>query len=142
MSRRAGFALFDFLLVAFIVAVTTATVIPQCLESLERSRLARQDANRRLLAAEIQLYCVQHEGAYPSLQDGNLPQLLSPTKADGTVDVEQGHYGPYFHAALPLNPVTGSQTVTSSADGSERTGGGWLYDAGTGRVWPDQPTVE
>jgi len=135
-NRRNAFTLIEVLIVVVIMAVLAATIIPQFASSTEDAKKSQQDFNLHTLRSQIELYRVQHSGVYPKI-DNNLEQLTSKTKSDGTVDATNGTLGPYILDKLPANAFTNANTVSASTTGTEKTGGGWLYDAATGRVWAD-----
>ena len=139
-TRRNAFTLIEVLIVVVIMAVLAATIIPQFASSTEDAKKSQQDFNLHTLRSQIELYRVQHSGVYPAITN-NIQQLVSKTKVDGTIDAVNGTLGPYILEKLPANAFTNSATVSASTTGTERTGGGWLYDAATGRVWADGPAV-
>jgi len=142
-SRR-GFTLIEVLIVVVIMAVLAATIIPQFAASTQDAKDSQRDFNLHTLKSQIELYKVQHLGAYPTVQTvggvSTLPQLTGKSKEDGTLDAS-GAFGPYILGELPSNPYTGSNSVSASTDGATTTGGGWLYDVNTGMVWADGPVV-
>jgi len=138
-NRHQGFTLIEVLIVVVIMAVLAATIIPQFSTSTEDAKLNQQEFNVHTLRSQIQLYKIQHGGKYPTIQDNGLPELVSKTDVDGTINNTSGEYGPYILEELPRNPFTNSNTVSASTTGNEATGGGWLYDVNTGMIWPDKP---
>ena len=138
--RRNAFTLIEVLIVVVIMAVLAATIIPQFASSTEDAKKSQQDFNLHALRSQIELYKVHHSGTYPKIANA-LEQLTKKTKADGTVDAVNGTLGPYILDKLPSNPFTNAASVTASTTGTEKTGGGWLYDAATGRIWADSPAV-
>jgi len=137
-NQRKGFTLVEILIVVVIMAVLAATIIPQFSTSSDDAKVSQRDFNRQALMQQIQLYKLHHGGDYPTITAASLPQLVNKTDEDGTIDNTNGEYGPYL-VEMPINPSTNSATVTASTDGTNHSGGGWLYDAATGRVWADQP---
>jgi prepilin-type N-terminal cleavage/methylation domain-containing protein len=134
---RTGFTLIEVLIVVVIMAILAATIIPQFSTSTEDAKASQLEFNLHTLQSQIQLYQIQHNGAYPTIQTSDLPQLTSRTQANGTIDAA-GPLGPYIAGGeLPLNPLTNARTVAASTDGSTKTGGGWLYNATTGEIWAD-----
>jgi prepilin-type N-terminal cleavage/methylation domain-containing protein len=135
VKRQNAFTLIEVLIVVVIMAVLAATIIPQFSSSTQDAKDNQRDFNIHTLQSQIQLYKVQHGGTFPAITSNALPQLTSKTDDAGTIDTS-GEFGPYI-LEMPTNPYTNSTTVTASTDGSEATGGGWLYDAATGRIWAD-----
>ena len=138
--RRNAFTLIEILIVVVIMAVLAATIIPQFAASTEDAKRSQQDFNLHTIRSQIEIYKLQHAGTYPKIDNG-LEQLTKKTKIDGTIDAVNGTLGPYILEKLPANPFTNSATVSASTTGTERTGGGWLYEAATGRVWADGPAA-
>ena len=134
-NRRSAFTLIEVLIVVVIMAVLAATIIPQFSSSTQDAKDNQRDFNIHTLQSQIQLYKVQHGGSFPAITAAALPQLTSKTDDAGTIDAS-GEFGPYI-LEMPKNPYTNSASVSASTDGSETTGGGWLYDATTGKVWAD-----
>lgn len=138
-KRRRGFTLIEVLIVVVIMAVLAATIIPQFSSSTQDAQDSQVEFNRHMLQSQIQLYKAQHGGTLPAITN-NLEALVKKTDADGTVNTTSGKFGPYV-LEIPVNPNTSAASVSASTDGSEATGGGWLYDASTGKVWADSPAA-
>ena len=136
MKRHSGFTLIEVLIVVVIMAVLAATIIPQFADSTSDAKQSQLDFNIHAMRSQIELYKIQHGGSYPAITSNSLPGLVGKTDADGTLNAS-GAYGPYIADALPNNPDTDSNSVSASTDGSEQTGGGWLYNVSTGQVWAD-----
>jgi len=144
-SRRpSGFTLIEVLIVVVIMAVLAATVIPQFANSTSDAKDSSLKFNLHTLRAQIELYKVHHDGVPPEVDGatGTLTQLLSSTNLAGTVGTGANFpFGPYVLNELPRNPFTNSNAVREvtswppSASGS----GGWVYNAGTGQIAPDDP---
>ena len=132
---RRGFTLIEVLIVVTIMAILAATIIPQFTTSADEARNSQRDFNVHLLRSQVEVYRLQHTSTYPD----PLSLLTQKTDIDGTVNPTAA-FGPYIvGGALPLNPITGSNTVAASTTGTEALGGGWLYDKATGNIWPDSP---
>lgn len=133
-KKRSGFTLIEVLIVVVIMAVLAATIIPQFTTSTKDAEDSQIDFNLHTLRSQIELYKVQHQGSYPAITN-NLEALTVKTNADGTT-TGTPTIGPYL-VEVPVNGRTGSATVSASTTGTEKTGGGWLYDATTGKIWAD-----
>ena len=116
------------------MAVLAATILPQFGNSTEDAKNSQVEYNLHLLQAQIELYRAHHIGRYPAIT-GNLQALTVKTNLDGTT-TGTPNFGPYVLEIL-RNGRTGVATVSASTTGTEQTGGGWLYDATTGRIWAD-----
>ncbi len=146
-KSRAAFTLIEILIVVVIMAVLAATIIPQFSSSTNDAKVSTLKFNLFTLRSQMELYKLHHLGATP---DGtnNLAQFTSPTDVNGNIGTTPGPtfpYGPYCQNAIPVNPFTGSNTVTvfsgtgtPSASGS--TTAGWIYQPSTGMIWVDDPT--
>lgn len=133
-KRRRGFTLIEVLIVVTIMAVLAATIIPQFTSSADEARQSQLKFNVHTLQSQIHLYYLQHNSLYPN----PLTRLTVKTDLDGTANTA-GAYGPYIvGGVLPDNPITKTNSVSASVDGSVPTGGGWLYNVATGQIWADQ----
>lgn len=138
-AQRSGFTLIEVLIVVVIMAVLAATIIPQFSTSTKDAEDSQIEFNVHTLRSQIELYKVQHAGQYPAITS-NLLALTVKTNADGTT-TGTPTIGPYL-LEIPVNGRTGSATVTASTSGTEKTGGGWLYNSTTGKIWADSPVEE
>ncbi len=140
-KRSSGFTLIEIMIVVVILAVLAATIIPQFSTSVSDSKVSAMQTNLQSLRTQIQLYSLQHNGAFPTLTAGSIPQLLANTDVNGNTGTGTGFpYGPYIQTQIPVNPVDGNPTVTATAvfpPTAATSAGGWLYDAATGQVAPN-----
>lgn len=150
---QAGFTLVELLIVAIILSILAAIVVPQFSASTDDAKLAALDANLSNLRSSIELYYQQH-GHYPSsVGDGTnaantaaalTAQLTKYTSAAGAVSNTKDatfKFGPYIKkGVIPTEPVSGSSTleiVTAGTLGLTATAGdpgGWKYDNKTGQI--------
>lgn len=133
-QKNLGFTLIEVLIVVVIMSLLAATIIPQFTVSTEDAKQSQVDSSQHVLQSQIQLYRAQHLGRFPAIT-GNLQALTKKTNADGTT-TGTPNFGPYV-LEIPVNSITDSVTVTASTNGTTFTGGGWLYNAATGQIWPD-----
>lgn len=140
-KRGSGFTLIEIMIVVVILAVLAATIIPQFSTSVSDSKVSAMQTSLQSLRTQIQLYNLQHNGAYPALTSGSIPQLLGNTDVNGNVGTGASFpYGPYVQGQIPVNPIDGNSTVTATAvfpPTASTSAGGWLYDAATGQVAPN-----
>jgi general secretion pathway protein G len=139
-----GFTLVEVLIVAVVVAIMAATVLPQFTANNEDALEAalRQDLKR--LRTQIELYKFQHKGNYPGKgsihPDDFLNALLLSSDADGTTGpVKSKPLGPYFIGQLPPNPYTGGKKVRIADDVAAEVSDndpvqGWIYNPATGKI--------
>ena len=144
MNRR-GFSAVEIIAVLGIVAFLAVVLIPFLLRDSREEVKTLLDFNCRSIQSQVTLYRNQHLGDMPRIASDTLPQLTAATNVNGKVG-ECGPdfpYGPYFPQGLPENPCDRSRAVTAVwTAGAEPTGprgnlGGWLYDASTGKVYPN-----
>ncbi|MGD9722319.1 MAG: type II secretion system protein [Pirellulales bacterium] len=150
-TRRGGFTLIEVLIVVVIMAVLAATIIPQFSTSAKDARESNLKFNLQSLRTQLELYKLQHLGAYPT-GTNNLEQLTKATDAQGAVSTnglpDATHpFGPYVTGALPMQPFSNVNTVLldtgmagTTPTATAGNGGGWIYRASTGEVWIDHPT--
>ena len=135
--RRLGFTLIEVLIVAVMLAVLAAVVVPQFLNSNEDAKVTSAKFSLQTLRSQIQLYKSEH-GSWPG---DDLQELLMTTSGDGTTDSSDGPLtsGPYLES-IPVNPFTGSATVVEiendPATAADITAtDGWLYNKQVGQIW-------
>ena len=130
-----GFTLVELLIVAIILAILAAVVIPQFGESAQNTKISVVKASLHTVRSQLELYRMQHNTTYPLLATWS-NQMTKKTDADGTVNVA-GAYGPYL-LATPVNPMDNSSAIDAVQDGS----GGWAYDQSTGAFKADDGAAE
>jgi len=136
-NRHYGFTLVEVFIVAVMLAVLAATILPHFLSSNAEVEVSAK-YSQETLRSKIQLYQAHHNGQAPG---GDLTELLLTTYSAGTVDPSDGPlvHGPYIES-IPVNPFTGSTTVVeiannpaASSDVTESDG--WLYNPVEGHIW-------
>jgi general secretion pathway protein G len=146
-----GFTLIELLMVVIILGILAAVVIPQFSGSSDDAKVSALKSNLNSIRSAIELYQVQHGGAYPSAGDPNKidTQLTQYTNVSGvpkTTKDDTYKYGPYLKQGFPKNPfvqdptkasqiylakgITALGTVKANVTGSN--GEGWIYVPATG----------
>jgi general secretion pathway protein G len=136
----------DALIIVALVGVVTVAAVPALDAVSAGAKRAVLLQNLHAVRTQIDLYKLQHGGEPPLVYEGILPQLVEATDALGVPGRHDNRhpYGPYFLSGLPLNPVTGSATVTLTEDfppTAASGNGGWLYHQPTGQVAIDLPDM-
>jgi prepilin-type N-terminal cleavage/methylation domain-containing protein len=79
MKARNGFTLIELLLVVLILAILASIVIPRITASTADAKNAKDAANWSNLVAALELYAVNHDGAYPADQTAFNASILNST---------------------------------------------------------------
>ncbi|MEM7577650.1 MAG: prepilin-type N-terminal cleavage/methylation domain-containing protein [Planctomycetota bacterium] len=139
MYAKKGFTLVEILIVVVILGILAAIVIPQFTQASESARASSLKSQLQTIRSQLELYQVQHLGAYPDLETDWTQMTELTDKAGDTVamgaaaaDVE---FGPYLQKA-PQNPFTVvSSDATNVGDlTSVVATNGWAYDVNTGTI--------
>ncbi|MCP5178836.1 MAG: prepilin-type N-terminal cleavage/methylation domain-containing protein [Pseudomonadales bacterium] len=167
MTRKVqGFTLVELLVVAVVLAIFAAIVVPQFASTTDEAKVSALRSDLSGIRSAIDLYRQQH-GHWPgSKLSSGATCPSSGTAGTGAVNTQQAlddqltmftnaagqacsttdanfRYGPYVRAdALPANAVTGSSTVSMVSTGnlalsSTSTTGGWRYDYVIGKFIAD-----
>lgn len=143
---RTAFTLIEVLIVVVIMAILAAVIIPQFASSTSDAKRSALEFNMHTLRSQIELYRIHH-GSFPTIINGDLPQLYNATNAAGEIGTPGPDYpyGPYITGQLPVNPYNNSNKVVAVATPGQKPtavvagGAGWQYDATTGAIWPNNP---
>ncbi len=99
------------------------------------SRLSNLTTNLQSIRAQLELYKLHHNGAYPA---SIISGLTLKTDADGTLN-RSGQFGPYLHR-FPGNPFVEDEFEAIKTSGAPGTG--WFYDPETGEFRANTPGHE
>ena len=159
VRRQSGFTLVELLIVAIILAILAAIVIPQFAETTTDARESAVRANLSAIRGAIALYRQQHNGhASATASTGGTctggtagtgalesqlalrDQLTRYTNVAGqscSLTVSGGfEFGPYLKGgAVPANPVTGSSVVAVVGAGAAGAGDLEMAADGAGLGW-------
>ena len=154
--RQSGFTLVELLIVAIILAILAAIIVPQFASTTSDAQESALRANVTAMRSAINLYRQQH-GEYPSVNTavggvgctgtagtgsgGNeitlQDQLTLYSDAAGATCSVAGtlfRFGPYIQEdTLPTNPITavGTVVIVSAGDlnvAADGSGLGWKFD--------------
>ncbi len=164
-----GFTLVELLIVAIILAVLAAVVIPQFSSSTVDAREAALDADLSVLRSSIELYRAQHNNTFPGVNvssgltctvgaagtaavnsaDALKDQLTRFSNAAGATCTgadTQTKLGPYIRKGFPAEPITGSTAIAISTTGTPlapaAATGGWIYNTVTGEIVMNSNAVD
>ena len=160
-KRQSGFTLVELLIVAIILAILAAIIIPQFASTTVDAQESALRANVAGMRSAIDLYRQQH-GSYPAVNaaTGGACSGTAGTGAAGTQQALQDQltrysntagqtcsvadvgysFGPYLREdILPANPITGSNVfaivtvgnLDMAADGANL---GWKFDTVAGKL--------
>lgn len=90
---KKGFTMIELMIVIFIIAILAAILVPNFIRARDVARLTACKTNLKNIATSLESYSADNSGHYPASLSGLTPAYLK---------------------ALPLCPVAGSNTYTSS----------------------------
>lgn len=168
-KQQSGFTLVELLIVAIILAILAAIIIPQFASTTVDAQESALKANLSGMRSAIDLYRQQH-GEYPGLsaasggtctgtlgtgaalsQQAIEDQLTRYSNAAGqTCSLQETgfQYGPYVKEdVLPANPITGTNlfaivgtgNLDMAADAADL---GWKYDTASGKIIANDTTLD
>ena len=129
-----GFTFVEIIVVVVMVAILAALVVPRFGQASTDPDLAALAATLQTIRSQLQYYNIQHNGAWPSLENWE-QQMLGTTKPNSALS-DKGSCGPYL-LQVPANPLDGSRKISPALDGN----GGWMYDQDTGHFMSNDPGV-
>jgi general secretion pathway protein G len=113
MKARNGFTLIELLLVILILAVLASIVLPRITGSAGDAKDSKDEVNWANLVAALELYAVNHDGAYPADQTAFDAAILNSK----TYFPHGTPVCPYGNAYV-YSSTAGQETVTQHAAGN------------------------
>lgn len=154
---HSAFALIEMLVVVIILGVLALIIMPQITVSTEDANLNTLTTNIGIIRNVIDLYHLEHKGAYPGQKkvDGSgkdigkkgeaasafVDQLTMFTSTEGETNNVKDFtyiYGPYLKSGMPMNPFNNRDDVvcnTSETDITVKASdgkSGWRFYTKTG----------
>jgi len=134
-----GFTLVEILIVVVILGILAAIVIPQFTSASESAKSSSLGTQLQTIRSQLELYQVQHNGNYPTLDQLNADWgvMTGETDVDGAI-AAGNPFGPYLQQAPANAFVTNVGGVNidladiSAAD--TYAGVGWGYDEDNGTI--------
>lgn len=160
-NLQRGFTLVELLIVAIILAVLAAIVIPQFSSSTVDAREAALDADLNVLRSAIELYRAQHNNVLPGVNVSSgltctvgaagtaavntaaalIDQLTRYSNAAGATCTGADPLtplGPYLRKGFPNEPINNNSAVAVSNTGTPLAPAsdvkGWIYNTVTGQI--------
>jgi len=141
---RSGFTLIEVLMVAIIMAVLAATILPQFSTSTKDAKMSNLKFNLRTVRSQLESYKEQHLGAYPPATSNAdfATQLTQKTDPNTALNPLKGKCGPYIEGSIPINPFNHSNSVgivegKTPPTAPTGTTDGWQYSPSTGWFYPN-----
>ena len=151
MKTRA-FTLVEVIIVACILGILAAIVIPQVQGHIIQARESSAKDTLSIVRTQISLYKMQHNGSAPGYFMETVPvpvgtlidQLIGTSTVDGAavtskIPLYPYIYGPYLYK-LPINPFNSLSNIvyvpvaTAFAAAVDGTSSGWLYKRETAEI--------
>ena len=146
-SKQAGFTLVELLIVAIILAILAAIVVPQFASSTDDARDSALRSNLSGIRSAIDLYTQQHANTFPGAATAVPAACAGGTGGAGIADSEDAlksqlkfytndkgqacsiadtpagglvefPFGPYIKGDIPANPVTQDGAIAIVATGN------------------------
>jgi prepilin-type N-terminal cleavage/methylation domain-containing protein len=161
-KQQSGFTLVELLIVAIILAILAAIIVPQFASTTTDAQESALRANLSGLRSATDLYRQQHNGVNPGVNAAS-GGTCSGTGGLGGAGTQQAiedqltrysnllgqtcslpdtgfAFGPYIQEdVLPTNPVSGSGVFAIVVTGNlemiaDGANGGWKYDSAAGKI--------
>lgn len=125
--RKKAFTLVELLIVVIILGILAAVVIPQFSDASTEARDSSLGTNLATIRGQIELYRLQHNGAYPP--EANFATLMTSKTNPDHSTTGTPTLGPYLQR-IPNNPFTNTNNVVTTGSPASTTA--WFYDDSNG----------
>jgi type II secretory pathway pseudopilin PulG len=121
--------LVEVLVVIIVLSIIALVVVPEFSSATTAGRDASLRANLRMVRAQISLYKIEHNDAYPPFATFSDVMTLASKADHTTAAIGTGGFpfGPYMRS-IPPNPFNSLATLKATLDGTT----GWTYNETTG----------
>lgn len=133
-SRQPRVTWIEVAIVAVVLAVLAALVVPQFSQAGLNPREQELRAAVQVVQGQIEMYRLQHENQYPSLKKF-VEQMTLPTNYQGlaaTIGTASYDLGPYLRS-VPANPYVRNSDIAGEHNGNSA----WFYNEKTGEFRPN-----
>jgi prepilin-type N-terminal cleavage/methylation domain-containing protein len=138
---RKAFSLVELMIVAAIIGILAAIVVPQFQSHSTEAKEAAAKNNLNLLRAAIELYAARHTGIAPGYPGDNTS--IAPLEVEFKLDVLKGGY----LKTMPKNSFNNLDTLNMIPNGgafpADATGQyGWVYQPQSKTIRLDWPGTD
>jgi prepilin-type N-terminal cleavage/methylation domain-containing protein len=147
-KEHRAFTLVELMIVVSLLGILSALVLPTFQGNATEAKESAAKSDLRAMRAQISLYKLHHNGAFPGYVGGVLQsvsvvtaQLVGTSASDGSYSASKSPAGIYVHGPylmeIPVNPFNDLSTIAYSSDFAGDAGSvssGWLYNAATGEI--------
>jgi type II secretory pathway pseudopilin PulG len=144
-NTRPGFTFVEFLIVAIIVTVLAATILPQCSSSSWEAKMSNLKFNLHSVRSQLEKYKEQHQGTFPpAASSADFARQMTGISDQTAMLNAAGPRGPYLEGGMPVNPFKDSASVAiiqGNTPPTAPTGSddGWQYNPAQGWFYPNDP---
>lgn len=132
-----GFTLIELLIVVVILGILAAVAIPHFRGETNDAKQAALDQDLAIMNKALELYRLEHAGAYPGTIGGETSWGTFATQMTAQTDKygkPGSRYGPYLRTGIPLNPFTATRTGAIKGAPKIAAGTAWIYDPASGII--------
>jgi len=141
-KKSRGFSLLELVVVVVIIGIIAAVAIPRLSRGSAGAADSALAGNMAVLRNAIDLYSIEHGGAFPTV--ANIENaLLQYTDKNGGLSATKDTthiYGPYVRKIppLPVGAMKGNTKIAAASDDDV----GWIYGASAGTIRANTTATE